>query len=42
MDIEITIDDAEAYATPWGTTVRFELLADTDLTEHVCAVQPKP
>jgi hypothetical protein len=42
MDIEITIDDPKAYTKPWTATVRFELLPDTDLDEHVCAVQPKP
>jgi hypothetical protein len=38
MDIEITIDDPKAYTKPWSATVRFELLPDTELTEHVCAV----
>jgi hypothetical protein len=38
MDIEITIDDPKAYAKPWTTTVRFELMPDTELNEHLCAV----
>lgn len=42
MDIEITIDDPKTYTRPWTATVRFELLPDTDLTEHVCAVHSTP
>ncbi len=42
MDIQITIDDPKAYTRPWGASVRFELLPDTDLDEHLCAVQSKP
>lgn len=38
MDLEITIDDPKAYTRPWTATVRFELLPDADLSEHVCAV----
>jgi len=38
MEIEITIDDREAYTKPWTATVRFELLPDADLSEHVCGV----
>ena len=41
MDIELIIDDPKAYTRPWGATMRFELLPDTELAEHVCAVQPK-
>jgi hypothetical protein len=42
MDIEITIDDPKTYTKPWAATVRFELLPDTDLAEHVCAVHSTP
>jgi len=42
MDIDITIDDPKAYTKPWTATVRFELLPDTELTEHVCAVHTNP
>ena len=38
MDVEMTIDDPKTYTKPWTATVRFELLPDTDLAEHVCAV----
>jgi hypothetical protein len=40
MDVAITVDDPKAYARPWTATVRFELLPDTDLSEHMCAVRP--
>lgn len=38
MDVEITIDDPKAYARPWMTTVRFELVSAPELGEHMCAV----
>jgi hypothetical protein len=38
MDVEITIDDSKTYGKPWTATVRFELVPDTELAEHVCAV----
>ena len=38
LEIEITIDDPKSYTGPWTATVLFELLPDTDLGEHVCAV----
>lgn len=42
MDVEITIDDPKSYTKPWTAAVRFELLPDTDLAEHVCAVGSAP
>lgn len=36
MDVEITIDDPEAYTKPWSFPLAFELLADTDMIEDVC------
>jgi hypothetical protein len=36
MDIEITIDDAKAYAKPWRAKVPVNLLADSDLIETFC------
>lgn len=42
MDIDITIEDPKAYTKPWTANVQFELLPDTDLTEHVCAVHATP
>lgn len=42
MDVEITIDDPKSYTKPWTAAVRFALLPDTDLAEHVCAVGSAP
>lgn len=36
MDVEITIDDPQAYARPWSFPLRFEFLADTEMIEDVC------
>ena len=36
MDLEITIDDPEAYTKPWSFPLQFEFLADTDMIEDVC------
>jgi hypothetical protein len=38
MDVDITIDDAKAYTSPWTVTVRFESVSNADLGEHLCAV----
>jgi hypothetical protein len=40
MDVDVTIDDAKAYARPWTVKVRFESVPNADLGEHVCAVAP--
>jgi hypothetical protein len=40
MDVDVTIDDAKAYARPWTVKVRFESVPNDDLGEHVCAVAP--
>ena len=40
MDVNFTIDDAKAYSRRWTTTVRFELVQNADLGEHVCPVRP--
>ena len=42
LDIQVTIDDSKAYTKPWTATVGFELLPDTELTEHVCAAHETP
>lgn len=34
--VDITIDDARAYAKPWTVTQAFQLLADGELIEYVC------
>ena len=42
LDIGITVDDPKAYTKPWTAALRFELVPDTELTEHVCAVHESP
>jgi len=36
MDVEITIDDPQAYTKPWSFPLQFEFLADTEMIEDVC------
>ena len=36
LEIDITIDDAKAYAKPWRAKVPAKLLPDTDLIETYC------
>jgi len=36
MDVEITIDDPQAYTKSWSFPLRFQLLPDTELIEDVC------
>ena len=36
MEIEFTFDDPKTFTRPWSTTVRFNLLPDTDLLEFHC------
>ncbi len=36
MDIEVTIDDPEAYSKPWIVHLAWRLLPDTDLIERIC------
>jgi hypothetical protein len=36
LDLQVTIDDTEAYAKPWPVDLHFKLLPDTDLIEDVC------
>ena len=36
MDVEVTIDDPEAYTKTWSFPMKFEFLADTDFIEDVC------
>jgi len=36
MDVEVTIDDPQAYTKPWSFPMQFELLADTEMIEDVC------
>ena len=36
MDVEITIDDPQAYTKPWSFPLQFQLMADTEMIEDVC------
>ncbi len=36
MDIEVTIDDPEAYTKPWTVKLAWRLVPDTDLIESIC------
>jgi len=36
MEIEFTFDDPRTFTKPWSTTVKFNLLPDTDLLEFHC------
>ena len=36
MQMEVTIDDPEAYTKPWSAVVRFDLRPDTELIEDIC------
>ena len=36
MEIQVTIDDSKAYTKPWGATIPYALLADTELIENIC------
>jgi hypothetical protein len=36
MNVEVTIDDPEAYTKPWKVNLVWRLLPDTDLIESIC------
>ena len=36
MEIEYTFDDPKAFTKRWSTTVKFQLMPDTELLEHHC------
>ena len=36
MDIEVTIDDPQAYTKPWTVKLAWRLVPDTDLIESIC------
>ena len=35
MDIDVTIDDPQAYTKPWNVKLTWRLIPDTDLIEHL-------
>jgi hypothetical protein len=36
MDVQLTIDDAQAYAKPWSVALPWQLMPDTELVDWVC------
>ena len=36
LEVQFTIDDPNSYVKPWGFSMIFELLPDTELIEHFC------
>ncbi len=36
LDIDVTLSDPKAYATPWTVSVKAELAPDTEMIEFVC------
>jgi ketosteroid isomerase-like protein len=36
LQVELTIDDPNAYTRPWTVTLRQKLVADTQLMDHIC------
>jgi hypothetical protein len=36
LDVQLTIDDPQAYTKPWTVTLKMHLLPDGDLLEYVC------
>jgi hypothetical protein len=41
LDIEVTIDDRQAYTRPWTVTIHQSLMVDTELLEFVCLENEK-
>ncbi|PWT83985.1 MAG: hypothetical protein C5B57_05680 [Blastocatellia bacterium] len=41
LDIEVTIDDPQAYTRPWTVTLHQALMVDTELLEFVCLENEK-
>lgn len=41
LDIEVTIDDPQAYTRPWTVTLHQSLVIDTELLEFVCLENEK-
>jgi hypothetical protein len=39
LEIDFTFDDPGAYTKPWGATVQFGLMPDTEMLEHICENQ---
>ena len=41
MEIEITVDDAKAYTTPWTIKLNHNIVLDTDLIDYICVENEK-
>jgi hypothetical protein len=41
MDIDVTIDDPQAYTKPWNVKLAWRLVPDTDLIESICEENSK-
>ena len=41
LEIDITVDDPEAYTKPWSIRVNQSFAADTDMMEFVCLENEK-
>lgn len=41
LEIEITVDDPQAYTAPWTVLLRHHIKLDTDLLEYVCLENEK-
>jgi hypothetical protein len=39
LEIQFTFEDQQAYTKPWGATIQFGLLPDTELMEYICENQ---
>ena len=36
MDVEVTVNDPQAYTGPWTVTIKQRLMPDDELIEFVC------
>jgi hypothetical protein len=41
IDIDVTIDDLQAYTKPWTVKLAWRLIPDTDLIESICEENSK-
>ena len=41
MDLEITVDDPNAYTRPWSITLPQRIALNTDLMEYLCTENEK-
>jgi hypothetical protein len=41
MDIQVTIDDPEAYTKPWTVNVAVSLMPNAELMEFICLENEK-